>query len=105
MSAIFRALKDFREGDEESLGAVQGPLGTTGANGILILILMVIGSITLGLFVNSHAIYLSTGTPMFKWNLLQTLGQPFFSFWALFKIISVHFLGAPSKASSSFGYY
>jgi len=104
MSAIFRALKDFNEGDDKALGTIQGPLGTSGANGILILILLVIGSITLGLFVNSHAIYLSTGTPIFKWNLLQIFGQPFFSFWSVFKIISVHVLGAPSKASS-FEYY
>ena len=32
MSAIFRALKDFNEGDDKALGTIQGPLGTSGIN-------------------------------------------------------------------------
>ena len=70
----------------EALGASL-PLGK-----IIFSMLLIIG---LGFFINFHAIYLQTGTPMLKYGIAMTIGQPFYSFWAMWKLISVYLIGYP----------
>ena len=45
------------------------------------------------LFVNYHAIYIKTGTPMFGYGLAMAFLQPFYTLWALFVVLSKYLLG------------
>ena len=108
MSTIFRAIKEYTNGEkdaEQALGSCRGPLGSSGGSAVLMSGIMAITIMLLGIFVNSHAVYLKTGTPMFKLDLFRTFLQPFYSFYSAYTVFSVYALGAPSKAYSSFKMY
>jgi len=44
------------------------------------------------IFANFHAIYLKTGTPMFKYGFAMTFLQPFYTLWSLFVLLSKYLL-------------
>lgn len=85
--------RDSKDGMGARLGTKMQSLGqgaaATGITGVLVLILIS----ALMLFVNFHAVYLKTGTPMLKYGLAMTFLQPFYSAWATWVVASKYALG------------
>lgn len=68
-------------------------LGSTNKGNLFLAIMVIVTAIPLFTWIMFHPIYLSTGTPVFKYGLAMVVLGPFYLIWAVLKILSVYLLG------------
>ena len=68
-------------------------LGASASQAEMQVIMTIVFIMLFLLFVNYHAIYIKTGTPMLGYGLAMTFLQPFYTLWALFVVLSKYIFG------------
>ena len=68
-------------------------LGASTGGSPMMAIAMIIAVLIAIIFVNFHAIYIKTGTPMLGYGLAFSFLQPFYTLWAIWVVLSKYLMG------------
>ena len=81
--------RSFGHIKNETLKALGASTGGSPVKAIAMIIVVLVAII----FVNFHAIYIKTGTPMLGYGLAFSFLQPLYTLWAIWVVLSKYLLG------------
>ena len=68
-------------------------LGASAGGSAMMAVAIIMSLMIALIFVNFHAIYIKTGTPMLGYGLAFSFLQPFYTLWAIWVVLSKYLLG------------